>query len=122
MPTNLDNLSAGERHHLRYWTAFCEYMAQHSSFRFRLEFNPEKPKFWVQFPKELFGSNQIRLGAHNYPLKKYISVVLHLSGPKAKQRYDSLCGEWGQIEKVIGAGLNWQKKPGVRKQRNNTHP
>jgi hypothetical protein len=112
MTTDWDNLSAAERHHLRYWTAFCDYMARRSSIPHRLE---PQPKHWVQFPKELFGrGDQIRLGAHNViGGKKYISVVLHLRGPEAKQRFDSLNREREQIEKEIGALLDWQRKPEV---------
>jgi Domain of unknown function (DUF4268) len=112
MPTNFDNLSVGERHHLRYWTAFCEYMA-HSKIGDWLE---PQPKYWIQFPKELFGrGNTIRLGAHNIIRgEKYISVVLHLSGPEAKQRFDSLTQEKEHIEREIGARLDWRREPGIR--------
>lgn len=114
MPANSDTLSAGERHHLRYWTAFREYMAQHSSLVHRLEFDPAKPKYWVQFPKELFDrGNTIRLGAHNILRgERYISVVLHLRGPKAKQRFDTLSREREQIEKELAARLDWRRNPG----------
>lgn len=113
MPTTLDNLSAGARHHLRYWTAFCEYMAQHSSFGYRLE---PQPKYWVQFPKELFErGDTIRLGAHNIiRSEKYISVVLHLRGPAAKWRFDALNREKERIEKEIGAQLDWRRDPGEK--------
>ena len=116
MLTKLDNLSAGERHHLSYWTAFCDYIAKHSSFVHLLELDPEKPKYWVQFPKELFGrGNTIRLGAHNIIRgENYISVVLHLCGPEAKQRFDSLNREKEQIEREIGAGLDWRRDPGEK--------
>ncbi len=116
MSTNLDNLSPGERHHLRYWTAFCEYMPRHSSFVARLELDPRKPKYWIQFPKELFGcGNTIRLGAHNIIRgEKYISVVLHLRGPDAKRRFDSLSRGKEQIEREIGARLEWRRDPGEK--------
>ena len=115
MPTNLDNLSPTKRDQLAYWTAFCEYMARHSPIPYRLELDPEKPTYWVQFPEELFNrSAQIRLGAHIYLREKYISVVLHLRGPKAKQRFDSLFREKEQIEKEIGAGPDWQRERGQK--------
>lgn len=114
MPANSDNLSAGERHHLRYWTAFREYMARQSDFRVRLEL--PKPKYWVQFPQELFGrGNSVRLGAHNIIRgENYISVVLHLRGPEAKRRFDSLHREREQIEKEIGGRLDWRRDPGEK--------
>src|ERR1044072_6604982 len=109
MPTSLDNLSAGERHHSRYCTAFWRYMARQSNFRVRLEL--PKPKYWIQFPKELFGrGNTIRLGAHNIIRgENYISVVLHLRDPEAKQRFDSLNREREHIEREIGARLDWRR-------------
>jgi len=91
-------------------------MARHSSFVHRLEFNPGKPKYWVQFPKELFDrGNTVRLGAHNIIRRpRYISVVLHLRDPKAKQRFDSLLRERAQIEKEVGARLDWRRDPGEK--------
>src|SRR4051812_25834686 len=114
MPANLDNLSAGERHHLRYWTAFREYMARQGNFSVRLEI--PKPKYWVQFPQELFGrGNTIRLGAHNIIRgENYVSVLLHLRGPEAKRRFDSLNREKDQIEREVGATLDWRRDPGEK--------
>jgi hypothetical protein len=114
MPTNFDNLSAGQRHHLRYWTALSQYMERQGNFRVRLE-SPE-PRYWIAFPKKLFGRKEIiLLGAHNIIRSpKYISVLLHLSGPKAKQQFDSLYGEKSQIEKEIGTRLDWRRDRAVK--------
>jgi hypothetical protein len=107
----MDNLSEAQKHQLAYWTAFCDYSARYSRIGDWLE---PQPKLWIQFPKELLErGDKIRLGAHIYLSDKYISVVLHLRGPEAKQRFDSLHLEKEQIEKEIGAGLKWDEKPGV---------
>jgi hypothetical protein len=89
-------------------------MARQSSFRLRLEL--PKPKYWIQFPKELFGrGNTIRLGAHNIIRgENYISVVLHLHGPEAKRRFDFLNREKEQIEREIGARLDWRRDSGEK--------
>lgn len=109
MPTDPDNLSEAQRHHLRYWTAFCEYVAQRGSFTERLK---PQARFWVQFPAALFGRSDIRLGAHNYLRgRERISVELNLSGPRAKSRFDLLSREREQIEGEIGARLEWHRKP-----------
>lgn len=57
MHADSDNLSAGERHHLRYWTAFREYMARQGNFSVRLEL--PKPKYYV-FGPELIALSHAR--------------------------------------------------------------
>ena len=89
-------------------------MARQGNFRIRLKL-PE-PRYWIAFPKELFGrGDTILLGAHNIIRSpKYISVLLHLRGPKAKQQFDSLYHEKNQIEKEIGARLDWRRDRAVK--------
>lgn len=85
-------------------------MAQCGSFTERLK---PQARFWAQFPAALFGRSDIRLGTHNYPRgRENISVELNLSGPQAKSQFDQLSREREQIEREIGARLEWHRKPG----------
>jgi serine/threonine protein kinase/sugar lactone lactonase YvrE len=102
---NADNLTGTPRHHLDYWTAFRAYMERRGSFI--APANPQ-PRHWRGFP---VGRSGFRLGVHNRPRDKRISVLLYLDGPDAKSHFHLLSRERNQIEREIGARLEWQEKP-----------
>ena len=105
MRENVGGLTATQRHHLEYWTAFRDYMERRGSF-----ITPTKPpkEYWMSFA---VGRSGFGLDAYNGMRDKWIGVGLILSGPDAKPHFHLLSLEKGRIEDEIGARLEWQEKP-----------
>ncbi len=99
------DLTATQRHHLEYWTAFRDYMEGRGSF-----ITPTKPpkEYWMSFA---VGRSGFGLDAYNGMRDKWIGVGLILSGSDAKPHFHLLSLEKGPIEDEVGARLEWQEKP-----------
>ncbi|HYH85432.1 MAG TPA: DUF4268 domain-containing protein [Pyrinomonadaceae bacterium] len=103
----MDDLTEAQKHHLEYWTAFRNYLKRRASFITPTKSQPPD-KYWMGFAT---GRSGFEFGAHNLLRGKEISVELYLSSPDARLHFHLLRHETEQIEREIGAPLEWQEKP-----------
>jgi serine/threonine protein kinase len=89
----------------KYWKEFGQFLKDNSTF---LNIPTSQPQRYVTFG---IGRSNFRLAASIRVRERWIQVDLTLSGPHAKQYFDMLERDRGDIEHEVGLKLDWHKRP-----------
>ncbi|HTQ98996.1 MAG TPA: DUF4268 domain-containing protein, partial [Candidatus Acidoferrum sp.] len=90
---------------LEYWTAFRNYVSEHSN---TLRPQSPLPQHWTNFA---IGRSGFHLSALVNTAQDLIGVTLVITGPNAKPHYQALNTARPQIEQEFGCQLDWRENP-----------
>lgn len=100
-----EDLTETKQLQLEYWTAFRDYVSEHSKV---LKSQKPLPQHWTNFA---IGRSYFHMSALVNTSERKIGVVLTLSGPNAKPHFQMLSADKETIEKEIGHELEWRENP-----------
>lgn len=104
--TSSENLTESQKLHLEYWTKFGESLKRRSS-----SIVMKKPALLYSINFFPFGRSRVKLSAYAHERDKWIGVGLVLYGSDAKPHFHLLHQQKEDIEKEIGASLEWKERP-----------
>lgn len=100
-----EGLTETKQLQLEYWTAFREYVSEHSKV---IKSQKPSPQHWTSFA---IGRSYFHMSALVNTWEKKIGVVLALTGTDAKPHFRLLYADREAIEKEIGCDLEWRENP-----------
>lgn len=100
-----EDLTGAKAQHLRYWTAFREFLSQRES---HLRLRKPGPKHWTSFG---IGRTGIHLTATSNTLEKRLGVQLYVGANDAKAFFHLLHDQKDKIENEVGSPLDWRELP-----------
>jgi hypothetical protein len=106
-----DDITGVKKLQLEYWTAFREYLLQHSKI-----VRPQKPQpqHWMTFG---IGRSSFHLSTTANTRDAKITVALILNGSDSKTNYALLYEDKDKIESEVGEGLQWLELPDKKESR-----
>lgn len=100
-----ESLTEAKKLQLEYWTAFRDYVLQHSKI-----LRPQKP-FPQHWTNVAIGRSYFHLAATVNTLEEQITVILVLSGPDAKPHFHLLQKTKDAIENELKTSIEWRELP-----------
>lgn len=92
--------------YLEYWTAFKAFVEEKGT---SLKPRTPKPRHWMLFA---IGRSRFLFSAEASANHRWIAVKLSIRPPNAKAQFHLLEAQREQIEKEVGAALQWNELPG----------